>query len=93
MNETECVLTVVHCCGKKKQLGASVVVVTTTFFFLLHKLIPEFEGRLATPGILPERLFDVEIGNEWVVPYNPYLLLRFNCHICTDILSGSSGTC
>lgn len=34
---------------------------------------------------------DVEIGNEWVVPYNPYLLLRYNCHICTDVVTGSSG--
>lgn len=34
---------------------------------------------------------DVEIGNEWVVSHNAYLLLRYNCHICTDIVTGSSG--
>lgn len=34
---------------------------------------------------------DVEIGNEWIVPYNPYLLLRYWCHICFDIVTATSG--
>ena len=34
---------------------------------------------------------DVEIGNEWIVSYSPYLLLKYQCHICVDIVTGSSG--
>lgn len=33
---------------------------------------------------------DVEISNEWIVPYNPYLLLLFDCHICVDAVTASS---
>lgn len=33
---------------------------------------------------------DVEISNQWVVPYNPYLLMMFDCHICVDIVTASS---
>ena len=29
-----------------------------------------------------------KITNEWVVPYNPYLTLRYNCHINLEICSG-----
>lgn len=27
----------------------------------------------------------IDIGSEWVVPYNPYLLQRFNCHLNVEI--------
>jgi hypothetical protein len=30
---------------------------------------------------------DFEIDNRWVVQYNPYLLLKFNCHINVEICS------
>jgi hypothetical protein len=30
---------------------------------------------------------EVDIDNRWVVPYNPYLLKRFNCHINVEICS------
>lgn len=33
---------------------------------------------------------DVKIGNKWVVPYNPYLLLMFDCHICVDAVTATS---
>ena len=33
---------------------------------------------------------DVEIGNQWIVPYNPYLLLKCNCHVCVDIVTAGS---
>lgn len=33
---------------------------------------------------------DVRIGYEWVVPYNPYLLLMFDCHICVDVVTATS---
>jgi len=25
------------------------------------------------------------VGNEWVVPYNPFLLLKYNCHINIEV--------
>lgn len=28
-----------------------------------------------------------EIDNRWIVPYNPYLLLKYNCHINIEISS------
>lgn len=28
------------------------------------------------------------LDNQWVVPYNPYLLSRYNCHINVEICSG-----
>jgi hypothetical protein len=35
----------------------------------------------------PEKTHDFEIDNSWVVQYNPYLLLKFNCHINVEICS------
>lgn len=29
-----------------------------------------------------------QLNNQWVVPYNPYLLSRYNCHINVEICSG-----
>jgi hypothetical protein len=34
-----------------------------------------------------ETTHDFEIDNRWVVQYNPYLLLKFNCHINVEICS------
>jgi hypothetical protein len=28
-----------------------------------------------------------ELDNRWVVPYNPWLILKYNCHICVEICS------
>ena len=33
---------------------------------------------------------DVPVGNQWVVPYNPYLLFLLDCHICTDVVTAAS---
>ena len=33
---------------------------------------------------------DVLIENQWVVPYNPYLLRKYDCHICVDVVNASS---
>jgi len=30
-----------------------------------------------------------EINNQWIVPYNPYLSLKFNCHINVEICSST----
>lgn len=32
----------------------------------------------------------VTIGNEWVVPYSPILLMLFDCHICVDVVTATS---
>ena len=29
---------------------------------------------------------NVPVGDEWVTSYNPYLLLRFDCHIHVDVV-------
>ena len=36
---------------------------------------------------------DVQIGNQWIVPYNPYLLLKYNCHICVVVTAASCVKC
>lgn len=33
---------------------------------------------------------DVPIGNQWIVPYNAYLLLKHNGHICVDAVTAAS---
>ncbi|KAG5584668.1 hypothetical protein H5410_045102 [Solanum commersonii] len=30
----------------------------------------------------------MKMNNQWVVPYNPYLLMRYNCHIKVEVCSG-----
>jgi len=30
----------------------------------------------------------MKMNNQWVVPYNPYLLMRYNCHINVEVCSG-----
>ena len=32
----------------------------------------------------------VKVGNEWVVPYNPILLMMFDCHICVDVVTATA---
>ena len=33
-----------------------------------------------------------ELNNTWIVPYNPYLLLRYNCHINVEICVSTRAT-
>jgi hypothetical protein len=30
------------------------------------------------------------VDNRWTVPYNPYLLMKYDCHICVDLVTSSS---
>ena len=32
---------------------------------------------------------NVPVGDEWVASYNPYLLLRFDCHIHVDVVTAT----
>jgi len=46
---------------------------------------PNYRHRSPTEGGRTFQKFDhgqsTTVDNQWVVPYNPYLLLRYNCHI------------
>ena len=33
-----------------------------------------------------------KIDNSWIVPYSPYLLLRYNCHINVEICASTKAT-
>ena len=33
---------------------------------------------------------DVPVGNQWVVPYNLFLLLLLDCHVCVDVVTAAS---
>lgn len=33
---------------------------------------------------------DVHIGNQWIVPHNAYLLLKYNRHIWVDVVTAAS---
>lgn len=33
---------------------------------------------------------DAPISNQWRVPYDPYLLMKNDCHICVDIVTAAS---
>lgn len=43
---------------------------------------PEYRRR----GRFQGRDGDRPVGDEWVVPYNPYLLARYRCHLNVEVL-------
>ena len=47
-----------------------------------QRLAPEDGGRSLVVTIKGK---DYVIDNRWIVPYSPYLLLRFNCHINNEL--------
>ena len=48
---------------------------------------PIYHRRSPTDGGLTFVKNGKIIDNSWVVPYNPFLCLRFNCHINIEICS------
>jgi hypothetical protein len=48
---------------------------------ILHDGFPEYRRRGRFHGRDGDRI----VGDEWVVPHNPYLLARYRCHINVEI--------
>ncbi|KAL0342560.1 UNVERIFIED_CONTAM: hypothetical protein Scaly_1918600 [Sesamum calycinum] len=48
---------------------------------------PIYQRRDDGRSIALDRNFDVVVDNGWVVPYNPWLLLKYDCHINVEIYS------
>lgn len=46
---------------------------------------PVYRRRASLLPISLRRRGDIKVDNSWVVPYNPWLLLRYNCHINVEI--------
>ena len=53
---------------------------------------PEYRRRLTGPNahIIPELGKHKNVDNSWVVPYNPYLLLKYDTHINLEICTSVS---
>lgn len=50
----------------------------------------EYRRRRRPAGVLKfrNREYDNETANPWVVPYNPYLSQKYNCHINVEVCTG-----
>ncbi|KAE9047120.1 hypothetical protein PR001_g4343 [Phytophthora rubi] len=48
---------------------------------------PVYRRRRREPGVLTYKgkTYDNETVNQWVVPYNPYLSQKYNCHINVEV--------
>ncbi|KAE9270476.1 hypothetical protein PF008_g30609 [Phytophthora fragariae] len=48
---------------------------------------PVYRWRRREPGVLTYKgkTYDNETVNQWVVPYNPYLSQKYNCHINVEV--------
>ena len=68
--------------GFPKPFQKETVVNSESFYATYRRRSPEDGGRTVNKG---RRIID----NSWVVPYNPYLSLRYDCHInievCTSV--------
>jgi hypothetical protein len=55
---------------------------------------PEYRRRMTGPNvhIIPELGKYKDIDNSWVVPYNPYLLLKYNTHINLEVRTSHQQT-
>ncbi|KAM5554594.1 hypothetical protein ABKV19_022807 [Rosa sericea] len=48
---------------------------------------PIYRRRNDGRSVVLDRNTEVEIDNTWVVPYNPWLLLKYDCHINLEVCS------
>jgi hypothetical protein len=51
-----------------------------------HDSFPNYRRRLPQNGGFSFQKNGFEVDNSWVVPYNPYLLLRYNAHLNVEVV-------
>ncbi len=52
------------------------------YLLLLHSSYPIYARPENCPNPIQKQIF---LDNRWVIPYNPYLLTKYNCHINVEI--------
>ena len=74
-------------CTKKfpKEYQKDTVIDEDKSYPIYRRRSPEDGGQSAKKG-------GMNIDNRWVVPYNPYLSLRYNCHINVEIVISPKAT-
>ena len=72
--------------GFPKRFSSSTIVDTEANHPVYRRRSPEVGGRVVT---IKRGGQDFVVDNKWIVPYNPYMLLRYNGHInvelCTNV--------
>ena len=48
---------------------------------IAHDGFPEYRRRGRFSGRDGDRI----VTDEWVVPHNPYLIVRYRCHVCVEV--------
>ena len=76
-------------CSKQfpKEFVKKTIVEQESCYATYRRRSPEDGGRAAQ---LPKS--KITVDNQWVVPYNPYLSLRFNCHINIECCASPKAT-
>ena len=52
----------------------------------------QYNRRIPENGVGEAIINRLEVDNQWIVPYSPYLLLRYNCHINVEICASVQAT-
>ena len=68
--------------GYPKPFCNKTVINTDNTYPEYQRLHPNNGGRIITITIKNNKF---EVDNNWIVPYSPYLSLRYNCHINVEI--------
>ena len=51
---------------------------------------PQYKRRFNAPVSINR---NTTVDNRWVVPYNPWLLLKYDCHINVEVCSSIKSMC